>query len=74
MRGRYDGGGGAAPSTSLGTGGMGGGGGGGRQDRFVTFAQIKEETAGGCPAVMWVQARVLPACAQQARIRIAAAH
>ena len=39
-----------------GTGG-GGGGGGARQDRFMTFAQIKEETAAGCPAPMWVQVR-----------------
>jgi hypothetical protein len=65
---RYDGGGSAAPSTSLGTGGFGGGGGGGRQDRFMTFAQIKEETATGCPTAMWVQARVQPhaACAAHA--------
>jgi hypothetical protein len=53
---RYDGGGSAAPSTALGSGGFSAGG-GGRQDRFVNFAQIKEETAAGCPATMWVQTR-----------------
>ncbi len=60
LRAWYDGGGGVANSISLGTGG-GGGGGGARQDRFMNFAQIKEETAAGCPAALWVQARAAQA-------------
>ena len=64
LRSWYDAGGCAAPSTSLGgaagNAGDGGGAGGGmsrRNDRFVSVAQVKDETAAGCPQVMWVSAR-----------------